>query len=262
MAARIWTAYTVELFKALRHRFTYIGPLLVLLVIVLMTLTHPLERDGQGDYDFIAGATAVALDSLGLLLVLAFSAALIASELGAGSIRLALVRPLHRYEFVVAKLLLGMSYAVLLALVAGVASWAMAYALGDVRGVSYGGELVYTAEEMRETYLLGLLLTLAPLWAAVAFAVMLSTLTRSAAAAVTGTIGIWLVADLTKHPLGIHHYVFTTYVESPLQVFAQKCDAYTLPWFPMAWYCLGTSAVVFVVCAAVSIYVLDRRNLT
>ncbi len=262
MSRRIWTAYTVEIFKALRQRSTYIGPVLVLVVVLLLPLAHPIERDGRGDYDFVAAASAIALDSLGLLLVLAFCAALLSSELGAGSIRLALVRPVHRREFVLAKLLLGMTYALLIALAVACASWAMVYAFGDVRGVSYGGELVYTTEEMRHTYLIGFALTLSPLWAAAAFALMVSSLTRSPVAAVTGAIGLWLAADLLKHPLGIHRFVFTTYVESPLQVFAQKCDAYTLPWFPMAWYCLGTSATVFVICVAVSIYVLQRRNLT
>jgi len=128
--------------------------------------------------------------------------------------------------------------------------------------VSYGGELIYTRESMVTAYALGIVLALVPQLAGAAFAVMVSTLTKSTVTALTLILGGWVLMDMVKYPLGIDRFVFTTYLEAPLQVFADRCDAIEMPWFPMTWYCLGASVPVILICSAVAMFALHRRNLS
>lgn len=261
MIRRIWTAYTVELAKALRLKFTYVGPVLVLLAVAGALLLHPIERDGVSDYDFIAYATPAALNLLGLLLVLVYCAGLVSSELSSGTIRMVLVRPLRRWEFLAAKLLLGMTYATALTVLVGGMSWLLALAFGEVSGVSYGGELIHTAGEMRGAYLLGMLLSLAPALAVVAYAVMLSTCTRNTGAAIGAAIGLWIVFDTAKHQLRIGPYLFSTYLEMPWRVFANRSQMLDATWFPDVKSCLVTSVASALLFALIAGYILSRRNL-
>ena len=115
MIWRILNAYRTELAKAFHRKFTFVGPLLILLVVATTLRIHPVVRDGAGDYGFIAYVTPMALNLLGFLFLLVYCAGLVSSELGSGTICLVLVRPLRRCEFVIAKLLMGMTYAVMLA---------------------------------------------------------------------------------------------------------------------------------------------------
>ena len=261
MIRRIWTAYTVEVVKALRLRATYVGPVLVVLAVIGTLALRPVERDGASDYGFVASATPLALDLVGLLLLLVYCAGLVSTELNSGVIRMVLVRPLRRTEFVAAKLLLGMTYAVALTVLVGLTSWSLAFALGELAGVNYGGEVIYTAGQMRNAYLLGMLLGLAPQFAAVAYAVMISTFTRNTGAAIGIAIGLWITLDTLKHPLHIAPYLFSTYLETPWHVFAARCEVLDAAWFPEATYCLITSAAALVLFTSIAGYALSRRNL-
>lgn len=261
MTGRVWNAYKIEVMKALRLKFTYAGPVLVMLVVLCMPLVRTIDRDGVSDYAFIAYVTPVALNLLGLLILLAYCANQISTEMASGTIRMVLLRPLRRHEFLIAKLLLGMTYAAVLTLSASGASWAIAFALGDLGGVSFGGEVIHTTSQMVATYLVCMLLGLLPQFAAASFAIMISTFTRSSGAAVGTTVGIWLVADIVKHPLRVAPFLFSTYIETPWQVFASRCDGVETSWYPEALYVAATSTVSLFLFAAIAIYVLSRRNL-
>src|SRR5690606_15584471 len=104
---RIVNAYQVELLKALHLKSTYLGLGLVAAAVLSAPLLHPLTRDGRSDYAFIAFVTPATINLLGLVLLLAWCAGLVCTEVSSGTVRLVLVRPLRRWEFLAAKLLLG-----------------------------------------------------------------------------------------------------------------------------------------------------------
>lgn len=260
MIGRIWTAYSVELTKALRHKYTYLGPVLIAAAVAAPLAMRPIARDGLGDYAFIANATWTALSLLGLLALLVYGAALVAAE-SYGALRHTLTRPLARHELILAKLLLGMTYAAVLTLLAGALAWALAYLLGDLTGVTSGGELVFSAGDMAAAYVLGALLALAPQWAAVAYALFWSTCTRNPRVAVGVAVGCWVFVDLVKYPLGIEAYLFSTYIERPWEVFASRAEGLATPWLPMAWQCLLASAVGGSLFTAAAIARFHRRDL-
>jgi len=261
MIVRIWNAYCVELSKAAHRKLTYVGPVLVILSILAALLLKPVTRDTVSDYAFIAYVTPMALNLLGLVLLLAYCAQLVSSELGRGTVCLMLTRPLRRREFLVAKLLLGMTYAVLLALIAGLTAWGVVALFGDLNGVGYGGEALFGNTDMLLAYVIGLGLALLPLFAACAYAVMISSLTRSTGAAVACAIGFWALLDLVKRPLHITPYLFSTYVDAPWQVFADQCNGVTGSWLPTVFWVAGTATVSFFVFTAVSITTLSKKDL-
>ena len=261
MIRRIWTAYRVEILKAIRLKFTYVGPLAILIVVLCLPKVYPFERDGVGDYGFIGFATPFALDLLGLLLLLMYCATLVSAELGSGVLRTVLVRPLTRTEFLLAKLLLGTSYGLVLLAVAGLSSWGLVLLRGDLCGVSIGEELIYTNQEMVMAYLEGAALSLLPQLATVAYAIMISSLTRSTGAAVGSAVGIWLLVDLVKRPLGLAPMLFSTYIEMPWQVFVNHADGIDAAWWPGGLHCIVTSVVSLAVFVFAAICHFRRRNL-
>lgn len=261
MARRIWLLYTIEIMKALRRRQTYVGPVLVLLVVLTSPLVHPVAKDGVDDYGFIAYVTPLTLNFLGYIMLLSFASTLVASEMAQGSLRGTLLRPVRREEFLAGKLLAGFSYAVVLTALVGVSSWTVAWLGGDLLGVHVGGELLYTGQRMLWAYIYGALLSLLPQFAGVSLALLFSTSTRSAGAAISLSLGTWILADLLKYPLGLEAVLFTTYLEAPWQIFASHCDALDYPWFPMVWQCTLSSLVVIVGAFALARLVFNRRNL-
>lgn len=260
--ARIFNAFGVEFSKAVRQKQTYIGPFVVLMILLAALIAQPVSRDGHQDYAYIAYVTPIAVNSAGFLLVLLYASMLISQELGSGSIRQILVRPIHRGEYLAAKFLLGCAFALLLALTSAGGAWGLAYAFGDLRGISFGGELVHGPEAMLSAYLGGLLLGLVPTFAGVACAVAVSTATRSSVTAVTVVIGGWLLVDLLKYPLGIEAWVFTTHLEGAWQVFNDRCLGLDSPWRPRLKQSLVSSGAVMAAALIAGAIILRRRNLT
>ena len=262
MIRRLWTVYTVEIEKALRTKQTYVGPFLVLLSVLAALLLYPITRDDVSDYEFIAHATPPALNNLGFFLLLIYSANLISVELGDGSVRQTLVRPVLRRDYLLAKLGIGMTYALVLTFVVASTSWALVYLLGDAVGISNGAEQVYTHMDMISAYGAGLLLGMLPQWAGVAFAILISTCTRRPLAAITLVLGLWILLNVVKYPLGIDAFVFSSYLERPWEVFNYRCDNIETSWMPMLSYCVATSVGTFAVCVGGALFIFARRNVT
>lgn len=258
--SHVWLVYRVELSKAVRLKLTYVAPLFVVAAVLVSAAAFQGGDGDSSEYTFIAYATPMALDLVGELLLLMYCAILLSAEIGSGSIRLALVRPIARWELYGGKLLLGITYAAALTALVGTTAWAVAFVLGDLTGVSHGGEISFTNAEMRNTYLLAAALTLVPQIAMVAYALCISACTRSPASAMGITIGSWIVLNVVKHPLGIADYVFSTYLGSFWDVFAARSDGLDGTWGSSVTYCIATSLASLVVFTTLGTYVLSRRD--
>jgi len=257
---RILAAYLVEITKYSRLFSPWFGPGFVLLAVAGAIYTHPIARDGSSDIGFVGYAVPAALNLIGFLMVLVYSAGLVAGEVERGTIRTVLVRPLQRGEFLAAKLLNATTYAALLTVLAAAAAWVIAAAFGEVGGVDFGGELIYTGQEIHGAFAVALLLNLVPHITGAAYGVMVSTLARRSATAVAAAIGGWLLADYAKHALGFERYLFSTYLDQSWMVFADRCEGLPTPFFPDAAIGLAVCAAWAIVFLGIAFVAMARRN--
>ncbi len=260
MIRRILAAYLVELTKYSRLFSPWFGPAFVLLSVAAAVYAHPIARDGSSDLDFVGYAVPASLNLIGFLMLLIYSAGLVAGEVERGTARTVLVQPLHRSEFLAAKFLNAMSYAILLTLLATLAAWALAAALGEVTGIEFGGELIYTTQEMNTAFALALLLNFVPYMTGAAYAVMVSTLTRRSATAVAATVGGWLIVEYAKHALRLDRFIFSTYLDQSWIVFSDRCKGLDTPFFPGAAIGLAVCAVWFALFVTIAFVAMHRRN--
>ena len=70
-----------------------------------------------------------------------------------------------------------------------------------------------------------------------------------------------VLAEALKYALGVEAFIFTTYLEAPWEVFAARCDAIDITWFPMASRCAAVSGLTFLFSTAVSVIALRRCDL-
>jgi len=260
MIRRILAVYFVELAKYSRLFSPWFGPTFVLLAVGAAVYVHPVARDGSSDFDFIGYAVPASLNLIGFLMLLLYAAGLVAGEVERGTIRTVLVRPVYRGEFLTAKFMNAMSYAILLTLLAALSAWALAAAAGEVTGIDYGGELIYTGQEMNVAFGVALLLNLAPYLTGAAYAVMISTLARRSATAAAAAVGGWLVADYAKHALQVERFVFSTYLDQSWMVFSDRCKGIPTPFFPEAGIGLAVCAAWFLVFVGIAFVAIRRRN--
>lgn len=262
MIRRIAIAFIVEWHKALFNRMTWLAPLFILLVACAMPVLHPFMADGESDYDFVLFSVSILNSNLLMLFVLIYSANLIAPEISSGLARHVLVRPIRRYEWYFAKLCFALSYALLLSILTAAMPWGTAFMFGDLNGVNYGGELIHTTETMQNAFLLGVVLSIPPIWAGAAFALLLSTASRSALSAAGLAIALWIVLDIAKYPLGIEEWVYSTWLEGAWQPMGNMLNVLPFAWQPVVRQSLLSSAILFFPSIVLGIVLLQRRNIT
>lgn len=260
MIGRIFAAYLAEIIKYSRLFFPYFGPGFVLLAVIATLLIHPVTSDGVSDLEFIGVAVPAALNIVGFLMLIIYAAGLVAGEIESGAIRTVLVRPLRRWEFLTAKLLNAVTYAVLLNLTGVLGAWIVVAVKGEASGIDFGGELMYTSQEMNVAMLIAALLNLAPHLTAAAYAVMISSLVRRSATAIAAAVGGWLLVDYMKHAMRFDEFIFSTYLDQGWIVYADRCKGLATPFVPEAYYGLAVSAAWFALFTGIAFAVIRRRN--
>lgn len=261
MIRRVLIAYYVELLKQSRHALPWVGVAAVLGVVVSTFFVYPIERDSVTDFGFIAVAVPTAFNLVGFLMVLIFSTSLVASETESGSIRLVLVRPIGRGEYLSAKLLIACTYAFILSVSSLLVAWLLAMAFGELTGVVYGDELLYTSTDIYAALGITMLLDIPPQFACAAFGIFVSTWVRRTGTAVVLAIGLWLLVDYIKYPLSVDRAVFTTYLEAHWPIFQDRCSGLESSFYPLALWSTMVSLVWLIACYAGSYIVFTRRNL-
>lgn len=262
MMSRILTAYIVELSVALRLKSTYLGPMFMVFIILMTPFAYPIQQDADSDYDFLAYVLPLSINMFGHFMVLIYAATLISADLNTGAIRMILTRPIRRREYWAAKFLHGITYLIALNLIALFTAWGVVHMLGNLSGVYFGDELLFSDREMTLTLLTTMGLTLIPQCAVVSYALFFSTMTRNPSTAIVLSVGGWLGVEALKYPLHIAPFLYSTYAESPWTVFSDRCSAFVDAQFvPEAYWGIGISLLYMMVFTGVSLFILSRRNL-
>jgi ABC-2 type transport system permease protein len=257
---RIFSAYLAEAIKYSRMVSPYFGPAFVVAAVFATLLLYPVASDGVSDLGFIGTAVPAALNIVGFLMLLIYASALVAGETETGTIRTVLIRPVRRWEFLAAKLLNAMTYTLLLNLTGVAAAWAVATIFGETSGIDFGGELMYTSQEMNIALGAAALLNLAPHLTAAAYAIMISTLVRRTATAIAASVGGWLLVDYMKHALRFDEFIFSTYLDQSWIVYSDRCKGLATPFLPDALYGLAVCAAWFLLFTGIAFAVIRRRN--
>ncbi len=262
MIRRILNAYLIEISRAIRLKSTFLGPAIIIIIVLLTPFAYPIQKDSKSDYDFLAYVLPFSINVFGHFMTLIYAASLISIELSNGSIRIALTRPLRRREYLAAKALHAATYMIALNLISLATAWALVHALGNLSGIYFGDELIFTDNEMRMTLLTTLTLTLLPQCTTISFALLLSTTTRNTTAAITAAIAAWIFVETIKYPLDIAPYIYSTYAESPWEVYTDRCNAFEPSFLPDAYWGIGVSLIFITLFTSLSLFILGRRNLT
>lgn len=259
---RIGLAFQAECHKSLRLKSLWIAPLLLGLCVVVVSLRYPLAESTSVRHLYLADVLPLVTNLLGFALLLLFAANQIAGERAGGTLRQLILRPIGRVEWFAAKFLASLAYGAWLTLTAALVAWARAAMAGPMSGIVLGGEVLFTEFAMLESLVLGLALGFLPLAAGAAVAMAVSTLTRSTAAASAIVLGGWFALDAIKYPLGIDRYVFTSYLDTGLKVFAARCEGFDAPWAPEAHWAIAVCMATILVALVAGAWRMRVMNVT
>jgi ABC-type transport system involved in multi-copper enzyme maturation permease subunit len=252
-----------EIAKAARRKLPYFGlfSLGLLCVIIYFIAGQPNSNATANAWGYIGFSMQMLFSDLGPVFIIVFAAMLLAEETGTGTIRSALAAPVHRWELYVAKAVTGLLYMMVFSAAALLFSAAMAslhYRFGAVAD-SFG--IVYGRNQAMQELAVGYLLSWIPLSALVMYGLLISTLVRSAGAAVAVGISSFFLIDFTKHLVGLDPYIFTRYINFSWGLLQQIAQGMDYQWRPEVWRMIQLSGASALVTFAAGLIVFVREDL-
>jgi ABC-2 type transport system permease protein len=252
-----------EITKAARRKLPYFGFLAVALVCFLTyfvagQLSSAATVNGWG---YVSFSMQILFSDIGPIFIVVFAAMLLSEETGTGTIRAALAAPVHRWELYLAKAIVGLLYMMVLSAAGILFSIAFAkihYHFGPV-GDSFG--VVYGRDRALQQFLFGYLLSWIPLSGLVMYALFVSTIIRTAGAAVAVGISTLFLIDFTKHLVGLDPYIFTRYINYSWLTLQQLAQGMDYQWRPQVWRMIALSGVSAVVTFTTGLIIFVRQDL-
>jgi ABC-2 type transport system permease protein len=252
-----------EVEKAARRKVPYFGIFLVGLGCLIMyfiagSLSNAATANAWG---YVAFSMQLVFTDLGPICLIMFAAMLLAEETGSGTIRAALAAPVHRWELYLAKAVTGLLYLLTVSAAALLFSVALAkihFSFGAV-GDSFG--VVYTRNQALREFLLGYALSWVPLSALVMYGLLISTVIRSAGAAVAVGISSLFLIEFTKHLAGLDPYIFTRYINYSWLTLLEFAQGMDYQWCPAVWKMVALSGVSAVVTFVAGLTIFVRQDL-
>ncbi len=267
-----------EFSKLYRQRITYASFAVILVLVGLITWGshHERERfdvgDALGPQFIVAGksvtalfvaraAMEVALTVLVPVLIAVVVGAMVAGERQLGTLRTLLSRPVRRGTVLVAKLIVGWSFAVALTLFLGLTALGLGqvvFGWGDLV-IPRRGLIVFDSHTGLVRVIQAYGLACASMCAVASLGLMLSTVFDNPLTASGLTVAFLLVSGmvgLMPYFEAIKPHLLTTHLDIYEQVFAASIDSRAL-WTSAAY--LGGYALVAV---AIAMVVFDRRDVT
>jgi ABC-type transport system involved in multi-copper enzyme maturation permease subunit len=253
-----------EIAKALRRKLPYFGFLAVAVVcLVTYFVAGQLSSAASANaWGYLAFSMQLVFTDIGPIFVIVFSAMLLSEETGTGTIRAALAAPVHRWELYLAKATVGVFYMLILSAVALLFSAAFAKIHYRFGAVSDAFGVVYSSGKTMREFLFAYAMSWIPLTALVMYGLFISTIIRSAGAAVAVGISTLFIIDLTKHLVGLDPYIFTKYIGYTWITLQQLAQGMDYQWRPEVWRMIMLSGVYAVIAfgAGLAIFVKEDLN--
>jgi ABC-type transport system involved in multi-copper enzyme maturation permease subunit len=252
-----------EIVKSLRSKIAYLGIVAVCLVCVLnFIFTRSLRISGAvNGWGFTGFALQGVFVDVGLIFIAIFAALLVAEETGSGTARVVLSSPIWRWEFFLAKVMMGLLYVTVLYIIALVAASVLGAVRYEFGPITDSAGLIYGRKEVLKNLVAAFFLGWIPLSAIVPFGVLLSSFTRRGSHATGVVVGTLVLIEALKHILGVAPYVFTTHIGTSWSIFQEVTQGLAYEWFPEAWKIILVPAVYWVVLFTAGLIIFCRRDL-
>ena len=251
-----------EIAKTSRTKLPYFGIFAVCLVCLLVfavTGVVGVEQTLNG-WGYVGLSMQTVFIDLGLIFISIFSAMLIAEETGSGTVRMILPSGLSRWEFYVAKVLMGVLYMIVVSVTAFLVSILLGSLKYEFSNVADAAGPIYGKKEVFTNFLIAFFLSWLPLTAAVLFGIVISAIAKKSGQAIGVVVGIIILLATVKHFIGIGPYVFTTYVGTSWAVLHEVAQGVSYQWLPQVWKMVVVSVIYCFVTFTAGLAVFTKRD--
>ena len=268
MKSDVRKVISAELFKAKRQKMTYIMPVILVGLAVLLFFVNEFaaRRSFIGvPSGFYVGTTVVNwMTNVMALLAVVFASFVVAQEFAVGTVKSTWVRPVRRGKWFTAKYIWSAGAITDMFILLAIVTFGLAFfrlGLDDLTEKNY---LVHSVRSMSLRLLLTLGLTLFSLWAVTALAAMIATLFSNPGGAIAAALGFGIVMLVLSAFGPVQPFLITSHLALPLEQMVAMTKGVPLPleWNTLIWRTLVGAGAWMVVALFIGHRVIRNKEIT
>ena len=252
-----------EIFKLVKNKTTYIYIAIVLSLIVAssfgMRFIDSSSRSSNG-YSFIIFSLQTLSTTVLPFILLMFSANTVSSEKTSGTIRNLLVSGCSKNQFILSKLVSSFVFQAMLMIISAVTAIVLGLILFGYGNISEDGLIIITQYQFWSQFLISYVILSIVLFTTVSFGIMVSTITQTTISAIVTAIGSYIVLESIKTKLHIDNFIYSSYIEFPLDRISNMVEGFRGAWAPKVYYCLTVSLLWILVTSAISFIMIKKSE--
>jgi ABC-2 type transport system permease protein len=256
--------FYLELFKMFRLKLTYFLLGFIVLSSFLWGMAADLfftdKSDASNGFIFFITSAQSIMSLIGTIFILIYCSLLISSETASGTLHLNLVNPILRSELLLAKMMGGWVFSLLITFCIGITSFIIGSVKFGYKDIQEG-MIIHTKSQIFLLIINNLLILSFVLLAFVNYSLLISILTSNSGQAIAFSVGGILLLDIIKYRIKISPYLFQTYIEKPFDLIKDNLENFGISGKSDVIQCFVVSLIWASLCFFISLLILNKKDL-
>jgi ABC-2 type transport system permease protein len=250
-----------EFVKLIKNKINYIYFSAILIIAICSYFGIKLLENSNSPttgYSYVLLSLQTFFSTVMPFMLLLFSASIVSSEKSTGTIRNILATGCSKNQFLISKIIVSFLFQLILTVIVAIISILVGYltfGFTDIREESF---LIMTQQQFWIQFLVAYGILSVALFAVTAFGIMISTIAHNVISAITLAISSYIVMEGVKAKLHIENFIFSTYIEFPLNIVSEFVEGFYPSWTPKIYWYFFVSCAWIIISLTISFFILKK----
>lgn len=253
----------IEFYKILKNKVNFIYIFIIVAFGVASLFGMQLfekTNNANSGYTFLLFYLQTLSNTILPIMLLLFASSTISSEVTFGTIRNILVSGCSKTQFLISKIFASLIFQLILMFVAAILAIIFSYLFFGLGNITEDSFMIISKSQFWVNFFIAYILLIISLFAATSFGIFISTLIRNTVSSVTVAIGTYILIEGIKTKLHIENFVYSTYIEWPLNTISELSEGFYASWVPKIFSYLLVSFSWIILSLILSALIIKKRD--
>jgi len=194
------------------------------------------------------------------IMLLLFAANTISSEKTNGTIRNILVSGCSKSQFIISKIIISLMFQLTLMVIAAIAAIFISYILFGFGDIAEDGFVIMTQYQFWLQFVISYVLLIIVFFTTILFGILISTIAQNNISAITIAVSGYIVFEIIKIKLKIGSFIYSSYIEFPLNNLSELIEGFHASWTPKLYYYLSVNIFWIFIFLFITLFAIKKQE--
>lgn len=175
------------------------------------------------------------------IMLLLFAANTVSSEKTNSTIRNILVSGCSKSQFIISKIIVSLMFQLILMVIVAITAIFISYILFGFGNIAEDGFVIMAQHQFWTQFVISYALLIIVFFTTILFGILISTIAQNNISSITIAISSYIVLEIIKIKLKIVAFIYSSYIEFPLNNLSELMEGFHTSWTPKLYYYLSVN---------------------